>query len=147
MKAELRPQQPTCVIGVGGTYLGLNYLAASINSDTHTGLECLHASIYSCCVWIRASRPGRANRMLTGVILVVKSCPGHSWLPQTQPHVSWRINVGYPALLSFSTTHPSRKERANALTSSASNCGCSIAGKCPPFGISVHLATRYSLST
>lgn len=40
--ARLRPQQPARVIGVRGSYLDLNYLAASINSDTHTGLEGLH---------------------------------------------------------------------------------------------------------
>ena len=45
VKAELRPKQPKCVIGVGGTYLGLNNLAASIDSYTHAGLEGLHASI------------------------------------------------------------------------------------------------------
>ncbi len=45
VKTELRPQQPTCVIGVGGTYLSLHDLAASIDTHAHTGLESLHASI------------------------------------------------------------------------------------------------------
>ena len=45
MKTELRPKQSARILGVGGEYLSLYDLATSIYSDTHTGLEGLHASI------------------------------------------------------------------------------------------------------
>ena len=45
MKTELRPKQSARILGVGGTYLSLHDLAASIDTHAHTGLESLHASI------------------------------------------------------------------------------------------------------
>ena len=38
MKTELRPKQSARILGVGDDYLGLHYLAESIDTNAHTGL-------------------------------------------------------------------------------------------------------------